>query len=1272
MLELISKDIPIGSKIKLYLITGETIEGVLIEVGSNYVIVEEESSRKRFFEQMIGGWDIVESPRFLKSEMDSSSNHDLISEDNLSDNQESIQGHIKRFVDSLSEEEAEFVFSPNAKIISADKRNVVIRTNDDGDSFYVPYKFIASKGIISDVESFFLSGEDSQNTSIPVYIGFYGKDKNHLYPSIVLEPGTMQEYCQLLSTLSLSSNSLLQAKNLSFIIWRGCKKKRAKDELRAMQDALKALLDGKKSQQGGLKAQQTFSRGVGENDFLTDIDEQIKNSADKGQDINPLLLRKAQWLSSKNRYQDAIDAYSLLNESLRNKGESSAPSISHNYVQIAIMQMKLKDFEKARMSIESALEFNPDNAIARNYIIKLDSSETADSVEIDNVQPPVIKLQDITDSVLLDDLNRHVFADPEALSNSDSISLMVAERLLSQAESDESQASYLDAAKAYSLVKISGDEESTNYAKAMYGYASIRSKVLYNFLINQSHVLSDHDRIRVIDGAYCYFVSSINYGSILGYNWSTHFRDYLRMRVFDYACRYSKNANSIFELPINEYIEQNGLQENFDFLLECSEVLISIGARCPSVRFNLHSDSGKSLSTILDLLNSLSQKEQFCKLLSQNNKLKHIRYTGSADQFIGQFIEHRIKKLSNLNTRINFIKKKSTEALFEASIAPAFRRLRKSSSFLTATDLNLSIEAERTMGNLAIFRSRTPDERRILAPSVKAEITKQLEQIQGYSSYLCSDLLRELWNRLLKSKYLSVNEASFALRSELAVTSDGNVLVSGSGGRTIPISVLNEGRSTIDKFKATVVFSERPDLPHTYEGKRLAPGEAATIMIEIPSVFSGISTFDYKVEVSGLIINTWSSSKEFNLTASIAQDVSFKTSDIKWNYQAKEVRQGMFKGRDSDIENLIKTFTTNDRSRIPIVFGLTRTGKSSILINLKGVLSGKTSEINGSEYTIVPVYIDLATLKSQYRDHDSFMLQLLIKCNDEFSKFGIDITVSAMDSLSDIIEYTNSKMIYPVFMFDEFSWIKSVIEIEGNDFLKSIREFAIEQKAGFIYAGTYDILDIIRNPELNPSGTFMNIDEYKIYNIKDPKEAEALMRVMEPQLQFTNPAINAIHEYSGDVPYWIQLICYQCAHYAISNNRPVIGSKELEDVVKGILGESNCLGVNKIADYIFEQQQILTSDPKETKALLFSIAYLMKDKSNKDGVSWSRLKEFWMENEYTPDMESIVRAKERLEDRLGLLSQDIDGTLVYRFSVGLFRRWCAKKDVFSEFDKTKK
>ena len=78
----------------------------------------------------------------------------------------------------------------------------------------------------------------------------------------------------------------------------------------------------------------------------------------------------------------------------------------------------------------------------------------------------------------------------------------------------------------------------------------------------------------------------------------------------------------------------------------------------------------------------------------------------------------------------------------------------------------------------------------------------------------------------------------------------------------------------------------------------------------------------------------------------------------------------------------------------------------------------------------------------------------------------------------------------------------------------------------------------------------------------------------------------------------------------------------------------------------------------------------MKDKANKEGVSWNRLKEFWAEHNYHPQMASISMAKDRLVDRLCLKDTEIDDTKIYRFSVGIFRKWCERKDVFSEFDKT--
>lgn len=1228
MLELIAKDVPTGSQIKIYLITGDTIEGILDEVGSNFIVVSDNGSRKRFFEQMIGGWDITKNDH--------------------------LEPFVKRFRDSLSDDESSFIYAPNAKIISADKKNVVIRTNDEGSSFYVPYKFIASKGVLSDIESLLLSGEDSQSTSIPVFVGFFSKDKDHIYPNIVLEPGTMLEYCRLLSefTQPTSSQGFL-AKNLAFVLRRGCSSKKSREELRALQTAI--------------------NRGTGEKDFLSEINEQIRNTSEKGKDINPLLTRKAQWLSSQNRYEEAVDAYIALIESLKNNEGASPQSISHNYTQLALLQIRLGKFDDARLSISEALQYNPNNTYAQNALNKLDSPGGNSSIEITDSSSPLRMIQLYTDSVLQDDLIQHNFSDPEAMSNNGSLPISVAERLLSQAESEDSLTAYLEAAKVYYSCEIKEDgDDVTKYAKALFGYANLKAYLSYNSIVNKNSSLDQKDLLKAIDGSYCYFVSAINFSSLIGHNWAALFRDYLRLRLLCYAKQKQfEDISSIFELPVDDYIKVHQLEKDIDFLLICSSVLLSLGTRCPVIRVSLHDDTSKSVSTILSLLDSVPDKSFICKQLSDNHKCTHIKYTGSIENLLADFIDYRVKILSTYESTANSILKKSTDSLFEAKTLAAFRRMRNSSTYLfTQTDADLFLEAEHILDTLVVFKNRSAEERQILLPSIKAHLSDNLEAISSYPSYLCSSLIRSLWNQLLGSKYLSTKDASSALLSELVATSDGNIILNHRGEQVIPISISNAGRSTIDTFRVTILFSELENARFEYGGKRLAPEEAVTLQVNIPHSIKDHAAYDYSVELSGSILNNWSPWQTFNLTASRAENVSYQLSDIKWDFQAKETRIDMFKGRNSDIERLMATFTTTDRRKIPVVFGLTRTGKSSILLNLKKKLEKQTTIINGNTMTIVPLYIELSTLKSQYQDHDSFMYQLRLICNDEFEKIGWNIQRYKVDSLIELIKYANSRRLYPIFMFDEFSWVTEVIKIEGNEFLKSIREYAIEQKAGFIYAGTYDILDIIRDPILNPSGAFMNIDEYKIYNIKDPKDAESLMRVMEPQLIFTDPAIKAIHDYSGDVPYWIQMICHYCARYGVANNRPVIGMKELEDVIRGILGDAKCSGVNKVSDYLIEQQQILSSDPKEIKALLFSIAYLMKDKSNKDGVSWSRLKEFWKESNYHPNMDSIIFAKDRLENRLGLLSQEVDGNRIYRFSVGLFRRWCARKDVFSEFDRT--
>ena len=1250
MLDLLKNDAPIGSRINIFLLSGEQLSGTLEEIGGNYILLNVGNYRKRIFEAFIGGWDISESENIVESTPAIQAN----------DTQEDAVNcqTIKKILSVLSPVELTYFFAPNASIISADKKNVLIHMAQEDVSYYVPYKFIASQGLISEINEMFMSGEDSNSTSIPVYVGLFTKDKQHSYPNIVLEPGTVQEYIDLLTNTLLNSNEHnLLAKNLTFVLWRGCSNSRSREATKQLRQFILT------------RASSSHKEVVCEKDFISELDSEIAAYDKAGKDYTPLLVRKAQWLSSKNRYEDAIQAYNDLIDRLKALGDSSTQNISHNYTQLALLQLKIDKPEDARHSFNEALKYNSSNDVARRSLRKLDSPGIVGSGVHMEHRTRKYDLPEIIDSVLQDDLTRHSFVDPEASMSNGNIAITVADRLLAQAESDDTQNSYLEAAKAYSLSGTLDENGQQNYAKALCGYAMLKSKSLFNAVANSSY--KDKELLRLVDGAFCYFVSVINLSSYLGLGWTAYFRDYLRMRIFYLAKNKMQiDTNSFFDNHLEDFIESNKLGENLDLLIECSEVLISLGAKCPIVRDSMYGDYGKSISYIVDLIHSCHRKVDFFNKLNSKNKCTHIVQQNSIEETFVKYIDQRIKQLDKLQTKINLVKKKSVEALFEEKSAKAFDRVRKLSSHLTETDHDIAIIAVNLIKSLLIFKSRTMEERQILVHSLRQEISNNLKTLNEISSYLSSELLKELWEKLLKSKSLSISTKSHIF-TELIASADGNIILSGSGSYQIPITIKNIGQVTIDNFKAIVTFSEASQiLQHEYNGKRLYPGDDVALFIDIPNVISDLKIYDYKIQLRGFNMNSWLAPREFNLTASHAVDINFIEKDIKWDFQRKETREEMFKGRKSEIDKLVETFTSIDRRKIPVVFGLTRTGKSSILLNLKSILKGYETLIDASSKNILPIYIDLSTITSLLKDHDSFIRQFWVKCTYDFDSVGLQYDAFSPKSLEDIIDFVNENGMYPLFMFDEFTYVRKIIEVEGNEFLKTIREYAIDQRAGFIYAGTYDILDIIRDPNLNPAGAFMNIDEYKIYSIQDPLDAESLIRVMEPNLCFTQSAVESIHMYSGDVPYWIQVICHYCAKYAIKHKRPVIGTKELDDVVQGILGEKKVDGVISMSDLQFEQQQILGSDPKETKSLLFSIAYLMKDASNQNGVSWTRLKEFWLENNYNPDMQSIVTAKERLEDRLCILSSDIDGTSLYRFSVGLFRRWCARKDVFSELDKT--
>ena len=59
MLNLLKQDAKIGDILTLYLVSGESVKGKISEIGDNYLLMEIDGVKRRYFPQVIGGWDVM-------------------------------------------------------------------------------------------------------------------------------------------------------------------------------------------------------------------------------------------------------------------------------------------------------------------------------------------------------------------------------------------------------------------------------------------------------------------------------------------------------------------------------------------------------------------------------------------------------------------------------------------------------------------------------------------------------------------------------------------------------------------------------------------------------------------------------------------------------------------------------------------------------------------------------------------------------------------------------------------------------------------------------------------------------------------------------------------------------------------------------------------------------------------------------------------------------------------------------------------------------------
>lgn len=446
-------------------------------------------------------------------------------------------------------------------------------------------------------------------------------------------------------------------------------------------------------------------------------------------------------------------------------------------------------------------------------------------------------------------------------------------------------------------------------------------------------------------------------------------------------------------------------------------------------------------------------------------------------------------------------------------------------------------------------------------------------------------------------------------------------------------------------------------------------GSNLEVPMKLPPAMYEVNSIKLVMSISAIYQGRELTPAEFEFTLEKEPESTLQYEDIPWNDGPIPVEQ-MFKGRKQILDMLTKHYTSIERDKPYILYGLTRTGKSSILKYLRKALDKRKITISGEQYCIATFYWDLSQASSYGNAHDMWEYLLFVQFNEYLDQYiGIEgYNELAMPDrprakeLNNALNFLHKKHIYPLFFVDEFSFIKVLMDngVVNPAFLHTLRQFSFEAKAGFIYAGTYDVDALLEDPKYGITGQLVGCKKEQISEI-DKESAEELIQVLGDKLVFTKEAVEHIHRLSGDVPYFVQMICKYCGFYAVENKRTIIGYPELEHVIRILTGEiapkENSM-VKTLPDNVFQNNMFSPADPKEVNVLITSIVHFNREnKEHPRGVSMVELQELWAAKHVSAFTAKLADSIELLTKKK-VLKDALDEDLpVYTLSVDLFRRW---------------
>ena len=1009
------------------------------------------------------------------------------------------------------------------------------------------------------------------------------------------------------------------------------------------------------------------------------IDEILVNTLVSIKIKSVLLLKKAQVLSAQNRQNEAANAYEELIE-LNKKTGATDNNISHLYTELARLQMLLAGtIGNASESISMALKYNKNNEAAKNLLIKIENSKSKEMEASSIADEFIIDVKDtslIPSVMIVTDIQEHKYADPKII-NSRQITAKLANDLLREAKEarevsrSQSFLMFLEAAKVYSELPI-GSYDYQDYLYAMAFYAMLKADSLYAKYKNYSHTANaDVKELEMLkDSACSYYRESLNLVSdVTPESLVSIVTNYLKLEIAQQQA--IKGQRTYYHGDMNSIFSDCIFGGNVQLKVAAIRMVLSCGAASVKVWNALCHDGtiGKILSdkkVRMDIFSTINKVGSMDINLSQKPK----------DFFKQAFLLWRNQEQELLSC-VNMME---FNVRSMATISQRWADMAKYVHLFLPTDMDSKKVVDNILNILSPYLTRNQIERTNLLISSQRLIDSQIKFIENHTTYLGRAFFFALFEKWKKEIDDLISDKIAKSYPSMNVNFDPPFYTNSEEGRIVNLTIQNIGETTAEGcYMSLKIESDKIDVNKIDETQEqivvqeIPSGAKIGYQLCIPkSVYPKAKVLYVTIKISPIYLGTQLEPKEFSSTIEEEVGSQLTYDDILWK-DGPIPEINLFKGRQEDIHNLSQHYLSVEKDKPYILYGLTRTGKSSILKFLKEDIEGNSFKQNGKEMIVFPVGWDFSTPASydtssdfwDYIINDTLITALksfALKYNYDILDMTIPEEVTARD-LPVVLKKLNKKNIYPLFLVDEFSFIKTLIDnnIVNNAFLHTLRQYSLEGLASFLFAGTYDIKALIKDPKYGITGQLVNAISKQVNEIKQ-KDAEELMNVMSEQLRFTHDAIQHIHRLSGDIPYFIQIICKFCGYYASEFGRSVIGYPELEKVIEILVGEKEPYQKTlliHLSDNPFQNNQYSPQDPPEVRALISSIVFFNQDnKLNPRGVSSDEIERLWAQNGIL-SKQKLSSAFQILMEKRVLICKDDDGHPVYSLSVDLFRRWWA-------------